>query len=775
MAECPYTEEQYKEALAYLEKYDHGNIKPTDEELLANYDADQYSDEQIFQDLQKDGVGFQKPDFDKILSKAKESIVLVDNIPTTTKEKFEKLKQKVEEKIEAKKVEKRASFEIKDKFYPFYENKEKNEPYCLFQLGNEQQATEFKRYIEDLKMTKSSIWKTYDLATIDKYLTAPDVWEKPKIKEKTFDKTLEKWQEDDNDHFLVLAGNNTEVYRNKVLKEMAPTGPEKIALRAGIHADWRNVRWSPQGNYLLVIDARFRGVGLFVVTENGFEIKERFTVERTFNAEFSPDEKYIRFQSGYVDHEGMYIDHPTIKPKISIYSVLENEEKKAFRFSPGSYCADIWERFQWSADGRYLGTTKKDYLCIFDAHNGFKPVSVKGSDVDFINVPGLHSFLFSPADNYVCYWVPEADERPLKVVVRDITTLNIIRTKNLYKVRALEMKWHPQGTYLALRCSKPMKGNKQSLQSSFELFHIKEKDVPIDVIECEQYVQHYDPLEPTRVFDKQPIGGYEWEPNGNRFAVFYGPNDLVTKTVFKIYKPQIGNKIKELPKFERTSNHNSIHWCPTGRYLVLAQFKKQAQSGGALEWIDVDGETMQDANKYIKAKNKDLRKPTTIKVEASGHQFMTNLTWDVTGRYVVTSSSMYEHKMENGYIMWNFQGKMLYHKKLDGFCDFSWRPRPKTSLSVEQLKEIKTNIKEYARKFQESDAIKQGQVSDEEQDKLLTKINDYNARRNHYLEQRQMMADYYKELDGEVDDHIEEVEVLVRLNEDSKIVSRQVQ
>merc|ERR1712173_483384 len=113
--------------------------------------------------------------------------------------------------------------------------------------------------------------------------------------------------------------------------------------------------------------------------------------------------------------------------------------------------------------------------------------------------------------------------------------------------------------------------------------------------------------------------------------------------------------------------------------------------------------------------------------------------------------------------------------KLDGFCDFSWRPRPKTSLSIEQLKEIKTNIKEYARKFQESDAIKQGQVSDEEQDKLLTKINDYNARRNHYLEQRQMMADYYKELDGEVDDHIEEVEVLVRLNEDSKIVSRQVQ
>lgn len=783
---APCTEDEYKKACEMLEKYENGTKQPEDEELLANYDESQYSDEQIYADMIRESAICQtKPNYDRIKNKALESIILVDNIPETTKDRMSKLQFKIEEKINKQKNSKNATFEIKAKFYPSYEDKPKNEPYCLFQLSSEQGAREFQRHINNFKFTQSSIFQTYNLATIDKYVKSPDTWERPNIVEKTFDKDLEAWQEDNNDHFLIIQNTTATVYRNKcgfgVNKLMAPTGPEEIATKVGIAGEWPNIRWSPQGNYLLVIDTRMRGIGLFAVTDmeaggSGFTVKEKFQLQGAFNAEFAPDEKHIMFQSGQTDDNGCFRDGP-IKPEIAVYSVLDGEKKKQFRFSPGGHCGALWEKFQWSHDGRFLGTQKNDHLCIFDTQNDFKPVVDRDAGTgEFIYVPGLRTFQFSPADNSVCYWVPECGERPLKVVVRDISNdkLEIIRTKNLYKVKDVEMKWHPQGTYLALRCSKPMKGRKTALQSSFELFHIKEKECPIDVFDCEQYIQEYDPKEPHKIFDKQWNGGFEWEPNGNRFAIFYGPNDLITKTIIRIFKPQIGtSKIKELPQLERINNHNSMNWCPSGRYLVLAQFKKGSQSGGALEWIDADGELIQDKNKYIQAKNKDLRKPITIKVES--HQFMTDLTWDATGRYVVTSSSMYTHKMENGIKMWNFQGKELYARKMDAFYDFKWRPRPKTVLSQEKIKEINASIKEYAKKFQESDALASIQVSAEEQGKLLRKINDFNNRINDYYDQRCRMAQYLKELDGDVDDHIEEIEVQNCLNYSTSVVARMQQ
>merc|ERR1712227_939401 len=112
---------------------------PTEEELMANYDENRYSDEQIWADICKESsIGEQKPDLNKILSKAKESIVLVDDIPTTNRDKIEKLKKKIVETINKVKTAKNASFVVKDQFFPFLEDKNENEPYCLFQLENEQ-------------------------------------------------------------------------------------------------------------------------------------------------------------------------------------------------------------------------------------------------------------------------------------------------------------------------------------------------------------------------------------------------------------------------------------------------------------------------------------------------------------------------------------------------------------------------------------------------------------------------------------------------------------
>ena len=59
------------------------------------------------------------------------------------------------------------------------------------------------------------------------------------------------------------------------------------------------------------------------------------------------------------------------------------------------------------------------------------------------------------------------------------------------------MHWHPQGLYLAVRVDHYTK-TKKSTFTSFELFSIKEKDIPMEVMEL--------PTKSDKVYD------FAWEP-----------------------------------------------------------------------------------------------------------------------------------------------------------------------------------------------------------------------------------------------------------------------
>lgn len=102
------------------------------------------------------------------------------------------------------------------------------------------------------------------------------------------------------------------------------------------------------------------------------------------------------------------------------------------------------------------------------------------------------------------------------------------------------------------------------------------------------------------------------------------------------------------------------------------------------------------------------------------HYMASDVEWDPTGRYVVTSVSWWSHKVcaaprktffphllvgerrsifnlflhlfffcsqvDNAYWLWTFQGRLLQKNNKDRFCQLLWRPRPPTLLSVEQIK-----------------------------------------------------------------------------------------
>lgn len=61
--------------------------------------------------------------------------------------------------------------------------------------------------------------------------------------------------------------------------------------------------------------------------------------------------------------------------------------------------------------------------------------------------------------------------------------------------------------------------------------------------------------------------------------------------------------------------------------------------------------------------------------------------------------------MENGYHLFDFKGAPLRDEHIERFKQFLWRPRPPTLLPKEDIKEVRKNLREYSRQFDEEDAF----------------------------------------------------------------------
>lgn len=60
--------------------------------------------------------------------------------------------------------------------------------------------------------------------------------------------------------------------------------------------------------------------------------------------------------------------------------------------------------------------------------------------------------------------------------------------------------------------------------------------------------------------------------------------------------------------------------------------------------------------------------------------------------------------MENGYHIYDFKGEALREEPIDKFKQFQWRPRPPTLLTKDEQKQVRKNLREYSRVFEQEDA-----------------------------------------------------------------------
>jgi translation initiation factor 3 subunit B len=129
--------------------------------------------------------------------------------------------------------------------------------------------------------------------------------------------------------------------------------------------------------------------------------------------------------------------------------------------------------------------------------------------------------------------------------------------------------------------------------TSFELFRIKERDIPVEVFELEN--------------KDDKIVSFACEPRGHRFAVSDGPRHNIS-----FYSMHTANNVSLVSKLTtlKTRLANALFWSPAGKFVVLAGLEG---FDGQLEFYNVD----------------DLE--TMAREE---HFMATHVMWDPTGRCV---------------------------------------------------------------------------------------------------------------------------------------------
>eukprot|EP00571_Detonula_confervacea_P011392 CAMPEP_0172302166 /NCGR_PEP_ID=MMETSP1058-20130122/3911_1 /TAXON_ID=83371 /ORGANISM="Detonula confervacea, Strain CCMP 353" /LENGTH=719 /DNA_ID=CAMNT_0013012549 /DNA_START=61 /DNA_END=2220 /DNA_ORIENTATION=- len=489
------------------------------------------------------------------------------------------------------------------------------------------------------------------------------------------------WLEDScqRDQFAIREGKETKVYWNDGRGDPIVDYDGAREKKAGVNWCDYYVNWSPKGSYFATL---VPSKGVILWGGKNFEKLGRFAAPGVDFLVFSPQENYVLTNNNnrndpqaikvFSIQSGKCLRTFPLYPKDFLDPSLSESEKSNIPPPP----------FQWSHDDQYLARMGKDLISVFETP------SMKLLDKRSLAADGIHEFQFSPKANIIAYWAPEHKNQPAHVDIIEIPSRKKLRQKNLFNVSLCSMVWQEGGEYLGVKVTRHTK-SKKTLYNNLELFRVNEPGIPVEMFDV-----------------KDAVMSFSWEPRGSRFAIIHAENPTSTKVnvtfydMFKTLEPDKKKKkgskekqiVAEVNKIETLEGKqcNSLFWSPAGGTIILAALGDSAS--GTLEFYDTDSKTL------------------VIKEHYRANQVI----WDPSGRSVATTVSQpiggghFKFAMDNGYILWTFQGKQLSQASFEAFYQFAWRPCEKLSTKKE-IATIAKNIKKYEKQFNAFDEAKKTQ------------------------------------------------------------------
>jgi translation initiation factor 3 subunit B len=261
--------------------------------------------------------------------------------------------------------------------------------------------------------------------------------------------------------------------------------------------------------------------------------------------------------------------------------------------------------------------------------------------------------------------------------------------------------------------------SKKTIYTNFEIFRVSEKDVPVEVLEF-----------------KDQVHSFSWEPQGHRFVVLHGDPPRIDVSFYTMgdaanKKPGVPLQVEKITTLEKKSV-NEVRWSPKGGNVLLAGLRNL---NGILEWWNADEMEM---------------------IARDEHFMATDIDWDPTGRFTVTSVGAYRHQMENGYIVWSVLGKKLHTVQKTQFWQFMWRPRPKCLLSQDDEDSILRDWKKWKQTFDAEDLKAREFASDEERQERIRLLSEFEKQVAQWRKVHQRQAEIRHELRGYTTDEEEE-------------------
>lgn len=620
-----------------------------------------------------------------------ETSIIVLNLPRVPKAKLEKLTKVVKKLVSRIGPLVGANNELADNAaaaagafngieLPFDESKDLTSGCAFVEYESAEHARQALEVLADYKFDKNHI---LTVVPFERAETLVDLQEEeftePEPAPFVEKPNTTEWLQDlsQRDQFVLRHGRETAVYWSDGKHDPVLDYDGAREKAAGVAWCEYYVHWSPRGSFLATL---VPSKGVILWGGKTYEKLARFPAPGVQFVLFSPQENYL------LTNNNNRNDPNAIK----VFHIPTGKLLRTFPLFPpkfipdGATVADAQNipppPFQWSHDDQFLARMGKDLISIYEAP------SMKLLDKRSLTADGIHEFQFSPKANILAYWCPEHQNTPAHIDLIQLPSRKKLRQRNLVNVNKCSMVWHEQGHYLGVKVTRHTK-SKKTLFNNLELFRLNDEvGVPVEKLDI-----------------KDAVMAFAWEPQGSRFAMIHAENPSSTKVNVSFYdmmkkvEPKKGakkggntpsgpQKVAELNKVITLEGRqcNCIFWSPAGSTIILASLGESAS--GTLEFYDVD----------------------TKSLTQKEHYRANQVLWDPSGRTVATLVSQpiggghFKFAMDNGYILWSFQGKQLHQQSYETFYQFQWRRR-QSLLTEQQTKDVVKNLKRYEREFDKAD------------------------------------------------------------------------
>ena len=635
-----------------------------------------------------------------------DNVVIIDGVPIITQAKQQRLFEVIQKRFSTQ-----AEVHIPiENMHIAYGDDGNSKGYVVIELESAAAALQAIRAMDGYAFDKKHRFAVNRFSDIERLAAMDETYVDPPEEPYKQRGHLRSWLADPSgrDQLVICHRDDVQIaWHNRT------TGPEVAHSRTRWTESY--VQWSPHGTYL----ATFHLQGIALWGGPGFERFMRYPHPGVRLVDFSPNENYM------VTWSPEPIQVPENAPQgpqfftpedegnsVAVWEVRTGHLLRTFPVTLEEGMAPMgqpvlkgfsWPFLKWSGDSRYCArVTPGKGISVYELPGmgllDQKSIRIDGV-VDFEWCPlgdrdkdalealakgeELPRGVRAPRENMLVYWVPEVQNQPARVTVLSVPSRETLRSKNLFNVSDCKLHWHPQGDYLCVKVDRQTR-TKKTVFCNFELFRMREKDFPVEVVEL-----------------KDPVLAFAWEPQGSHFAAIStsDPNfgvaapSISIKTQLNVFHLDARGDFS-LQKALDNKTCNALFWSPRGRHLLAATLGSTQKFD--LEWYDVDFGN--EARQGGAGDASDVKQ-----IGAGEHYSITDVEWDPSGRYVTTSASFWRQSLEQGYAVWDFKGTELKKEVLDQFKQILWRPRPRTLLSREDQKRVRRSLREYSRIFDEED------------------------------------------------------------------------